>query len=159
MTDAALGAIAIADSHELESPARRALRRLFQRKGAVAGLVVIALLASAATYFTARREVGDLLDLQLKQLAYSTRMDDLLRGRLRILGVGVGHRLHDDGICAADPHAANRHCQSCGHDNPPFPMERWGWRQYVQQTHTVNDARRALDVAIAQALGSPAVQA
>ena len=27
---------------ELESPARRALRRLFQRKGAVVGLVVIA---------------------------------------------------------------------------------------------------------------------
>jgi len=41
MTDAALGAIPIA-SDELESPGRRALRRLFQRKGAVAGLVVIA---------------------------------------------------------------------------------------------------------------------
>src|SRR5664279_87706 len=41
MTDAALG-IPIAVSDELESPARRALRRLFQRKGAVAGLVVIA---------------------------------------------------------------------------------------------------------------------
>src|SRR4030081_514882 len=41
MTDAVLGAIPIA-SNELESPARRALRRLFQRKGAVVGLVVIA---------------------------------------------------------------------------------------------------------------------
>ena len=41
MTDAALG-IPIAVSDELESPARRALRRLFQRKGAVVGLVVIA---------------------------------------------------------------------------------------------------------------------
>ena len=38
--DALLGAIPIA-SDELESPARRALRRLFQRKGAVAGLGVI----------------------------------------------------------------------------------------------------------------------
>ena len=42
MTDAALGALPIAASDELESPARRALRRLFARKGAVAGLVVIA---------------------------------------------------------------------------------------------------------------------
>jgi peptide/nickel transport system permease protein len=41
MADAALGAIPIA-SDELETPARRALRRLFQRKGAVVGLVVIA---------------------------------------------------------------------------------------------------------------------
>ena len=42
MTDAALGAIPVAGPDELESPARRALRRLFQRKGAVVGLVVIA---------------------------------------------------------------------------------------------------------------------
>ena len=42
MTDAALGAIQIAASDELESPARRALRRLFKRKGAVVGLAVIA---------------------------------------------------------------------------------------------------------------------
>src|SRR5919205_183111 len=42
MTDAALGAIKLTTSDELESPARRALRRLFKRKGAVAGLVVIA---------------------------------------------------------------------------------------------------------------------
>ena len=41
MTDATLAAIPTASSHELESPARRALRRLFHRKGAVAGLVVI----------------------------------------------------------------------------------------------------------------------
>jgi peptide/nickel transport system permease protein len=42
MTDAVLDRIAIADAHELESPARRALRRLFKRKGAVVGMVVIA---------------------------------------------------------------------------------------------------------------------
>ncbi|MGB6400791.1 MAG: ABC transporter permease [Bradyrhizobium sp.] len=42
MTDAALTAIPGADFDEaLESPARRAQRRLFKRKGAVAGLVVI----------------------------------------------------------------------------------------------------------------------
>ena len=45
------------------------------------GLAAIALAASGATYLAARREAGDLLDLQLKQLAYSTRIDDLLRGR------------------------------------------------------------------------------
>jgi two-component system OmpR family sensor kinase len=47
----------------------------------LAGLAVIALAASAATYVAARREIGAVLDLQLKQLAYSTRMDDLLRGQ------------------------------------------------------------------------------
>ncbi len=41
MTDAVLRAISPARSDELESPARRALRRLVKRKGAVAGLVVI----------------------------------------------------------------------------------------------------------------------
>jgi len=42
MTDTALGAIPVTDTRELESPARRALRRLFHRKGAVGGLFVIA---------------------------------------------------------------------------------------------------------------------
>ena len=42
MTDAALAAIPVISSDELESPARRALRRLLARKGAVVGLVVIA---------------------------------------------------------------------------------------------------------------------
>jgi peptide/nickel transport system permease protein len=43
MTDAALPALTIADkADELESPARRALRRLLKRKGAVIGLVVVA---------------------------------------------------------------------------------------------------------------------
>src|SRR5258708_12901012 len=42
MTDAALPALSVISPDEMESPARRALRRLFQRKGAVVGLVVIA---------------------------------------------------------------------------------------------------------------------
>jgi peptide/nickel transport system permease protein len=43
MTDAALSSLlATGVQDELESPARRALRRLFKRKGAVAGLIVIA---------------------------------------------------------------------------------------------------------------------
>ena len=41
MTDAALGALPTHAGDELESPARRALRRLFKRKGAVIGLAVI----------------------------------------------------------------------------------------------------------------------
>src|ERR1700749_4976809 len=41
MTDAALGPFALSASDDLESPTRRALRRLMARKGAVAGLVVI----------------------------------------------------------------------------------------------------------------------
>src|ERR1700722_6124554 len=42
MTDTTPGAISIAGSDELESAARRALRRLLQRTGEVVGLVVIA---------------------------------------------------------------------------------------------------------------------
>src|SRR3977135_4016952 len=49
MTDAVLGAIPIA-SDELESPARRALRRLFRRKGAGVGLVVIAVFIVLAVF-------------------------------------------------------------------------------------------------------------
>jgi two-component system OmpR family sensor kinase len=45
------------------------------------GLVAVAVLASVATYFDTKREIGELFDLQLKQLAYSTRVDDLIRGR------------------------------------------------------------------------------
>src|SRR5215211_3209303 len=42
MADTALKALPITVSDEMESPARRALRRLLKRKGAVAGLAVIA---------------------------------------------------------------------------------------------------------------------
>ena len=45
------------------------------------GMSAVAILATLATYVETRREIGDLFDLQLKQLAYSTRIDDLLRGR------------------------------------------------------------------------------
>lgn len=45
------------------------------------GLGAVAVLATWLTYQEARSEVGELFDLQLKQLAYSTRIDDLLRGR------------------------------------------------------------------------------
>src|SRR5215218_9627127 len=48
MTDAALGAIPVAAPETLESPARRALRRLFKRSGAVVGLAVIATFALLA---------------------------------------------------------------------------------------------------------------
>jgi peptide/nickel transport system permease protein len=42
MTDATLDAVPLAAADEIESPARRALRRLLRRKGAVIGLIVIA---------------------------------------------------------------------------------------------------------------------
>jgi hypothetical protein len=45
------------------------------------GLVAVTALATVATYVETRREIGELFDLQLKQLAYSTRIDDLVRGR------------------------------------------------------------------------------
>jgi hypothetical protein len=51
-------------------------------------------------------------------------------------------------------HPANRHCASCGYDNPPFPGQRWGWKLYVEQTRTVNDARQALEAAARQMQGA-----
>jgi two-component system OmpR family sensor kinase len=62
----------------------------------LAGLATIALVASGVTYLAARREVGQLLDLQLKQLAYSTRIDDLLRGRQP--GFDARRMPHDEGV-------------------------------------------------------------
>ncbi|MGA8897975.1 ABC transporter permease [Bradyrhizobium sp.] len=53
MVDAALAACVVSASDELETPARRALRRLLARKGAVVGLIVIAtfiVLASLAPW-------------------------------------------------------------------------------------------------------------
>src|SRR5215467_9275957 len=51
MTDATINAASLAGSHdELESPARRALRRLFKRKGAVAGLIVLAIFLLLAVF-------------------------------------------------------------------------------------------------------------
>src|SRR3984893_15996502 len=50
MTDTALGAIPASAADELETPARRALRRLFARKGAVVGLVVIAIFIVLAVF-------------------------------------------------------------------------------------------------------------
>jgi peptide/nickel transport system permease protein len=50
MTDAAISALPGTLSDELDSPARRALRRLFKRKGAVAGMFVIAAFVLLAVF-------------------------------------------------------------------------------------------------------------
>ncbi len=56
------------------------------------GLAAVAVLATTLTYFETRSEIGELFDLQLKQLAYSTRIDDLLRGRQPSLSVPEGRQ-------------------------------------------------------------------
>lgn len=40
-----------------------------------------------------------------------------------------------------------RTCPSCGHVNPPFPLERWGWDRYSVQTEAVRRGRAALEEA------------
>jgi hypothetical protein len=39
---------------------------------------------------------------------------------------------------------ANRTCAKCGHVNKPFPLDRWGWQQYAEQTQIVRKARAML---------------
>ena len=50
MTEAALPPNAVSDVHALDSPARRARRRLFKRKAAVAGLVVLTIFILLALF-------------------------------------------------------------------------------------------------------------
>jgi peptide/nickel transport system permease protein len=50
LTDAVLSAAAVSASDELESPARRALRRLFRRRGAVIGLVILSIFILLAVF-------------------------------------------------------------------------------------------------------------
>jgi two-component system OmpR family sensor kinase len=52
----------------------------------------VAALATWLTYRETQREVGELFDLQLKQLAYSTRIDDLVRGRAPSFSVPANPR-------------------------------------------------------------------
>jgi hypothetical protein len=39
---------------------------------------------------------------------------------------------------------AKRTCNKCGHVNPPFPLDRWGWARYRDQTRAVRDAHDSL---------------
>lgn len=40
---------------------------------------------------------------------------------------------------------ANRHCQACGHDNPPFPLPFWGWAQHVHASKITKRGLEALE--------------
>ncbi|MBV9121258.1 MAG: hypothetical protein JOZ39_11165, partial [Chloroflexi bacterium] len=51
-------------------------------------------------------------------------------------------------VAAAESYnaATERHtCPKCGTLNPPFPIDSWGWRRYVEQGDTVNRASLRLD--------------
>jgi hypothetical protein len=45
-------------------------------------------------------------------------------------------RLNRDGLLT---------CPECGYENPPFPLDAWGWGRWAEQNETVNLARRALE--------------
>ncbi len=38
-----------------------------------------------------------------------------------------------------------RHCKHCGHKNPPFPIEDWGWDHYVRQAEIVRLAQESVE--------------
>jgi hypothetical protein len=48
---------------------------------------------------------------------------------------------------AAQAYNANRVCPRCGHDNPAFPLDRWGWDRYAAQTAAVRTANEMLAAA------------
>ncbi len=45
---------------------------------------------------------------------------------------------------AAERYNANRRCPKCGHDNGPFPLERWGWDRYAAQSTAIRKAQAVL---------------
>ena len=61
-------------------------------------------------------------------------------------------------LAAAEGYNANEAahtCRSCGAMNPPFPTEIWGWKRYVDQGWTINQARRNLDAVAAEVMSAP----
>jgi hypothetical protein len=48
-----------------------------------------------------------------------------------------------------------RTCKHCGHVEPPFPLEEWGWERYARHTEVVNRARRQLESLSAGVLEEP----
>lgn len=40
---------------------------------------------------------------------------------------------------------ATRTCPACGHVNPPFPIEKWGWDRYDARTSIAESARNLLE--------------
>jgi hypothetical protein len=43
--------------------------------------------------------------------------------------------------------AERRRCPKCAHENPPFPLQMWGWGQHVRATQITEQARKALEQA------------
>jgi hypothetical protein len=48
-----------------------------------------------------------------------------------------------------------RTCKHCGHVEPPFPVEEWGWGRYAHHTEVVNRARQQLETMSAEILNEP----
>jgi len=48
-----------------------------------------------------------------------------------------------------------RTCKHCGHIEPPFPVEEWGWGRYTRHTELVNRARQQLETLSTEVLDEP----
>ncbi|MCC6194735.1 MAG: sensor histidine kinase N-terminal domain-containing protein [Burkholderiales bacterium] len=123
-------------------------------------LLGVAAAAAVATWFTyneARSEVGQLFDLQLKQLAYSTRIDDLVRGRQPALALpdnrpaaGVSEILTQiwdrDGVLVywSRPDASLPVPVKEGYSNATYNGREWRVYTHVAGTHALQVAA-ALD--------------
>jgi hypothetical protein len=51
---------------------------------------------------------------------------------------------------------ARRKCGKCGHENAPFPLDRWGWSSYRSNSAAAEASRRALVEAASAVTDGPA---
>jgi len=48
-----------------------------------------------------------------------------------------------------------RHCEHCGHQNAPFPIDEWGWETYVGQSRAAESAKAQMQSMRMAAAGTP----
>lgn len=67
-----------------------------------------------------------------------------------------------EGRAAAEQHNAREAdltCRHCGHENPPFPVEYWGWTEYAEQTRVAAHAEQSMRAASTAVVGEREAEA
>jgi uncharacterized protein with PIN domain len=93
---------------------------------------------------------ADLPDPDRPELVTGGKLDDVYE----MFPTMWGSILATDSFNSDD---AARTCTRCGHVNPPFPADIWGWQNYVDRHEVVNAARHLLDETARKAEAASAV--